>query len=349
MKVVKFFTMLPLLFAGMVIITFYSCSKTTVPTVPSLTTKDVSIVTDTSAKVGGVVTNDGGASIIERGVCYNVSSNPSIYDDSIQSGSGTGTFDCTLTGLNQGTQYYYKAYAMNSAGVGYGDQKTFAISLGPCPGMPTITYEGQVYNTLQIFSQCWLKENLNIGTMINSYIGTLSGGGGQTDNDTIEKYCYNNDPVNCIKFGGLYEWNEMMQYTTQEGTQGICPPGWHLPTDEEWKVLEGEADSMYGIGDPEWDIAHDFRGYDAGTNLKTTNGWKAEGNGIDLFGFSGLPGGSVDGVGQSWHIGSFGSWWTSTKNYTDNSWHRRLNCLSPEVGRYSPNLQIGFSVRCLQD
>ncbi len=52
----------------------------------------------------------------------------------------------------------------------------------------------------------------------------------------------------------LYQWEEMMQYTTQQGAQGICPPGWHLPTDEEWKVLEGAVDSQYGIGDPEWDI-----------------------------------------------------------------------------------------------
>ena len=75
-----------------------------------------------------------------------------------------------------------------------------------------------------------------------------------TDNGTMEKYCYNNEPDSCTKYGGLYQWDEMMQYTTQQGVQGICPPGWHLPTDEEWKVLEGAVDSQYGIGDPEWDI-----------------------------------------------------------------------------------------------
>ena len=75
----------------------------------------------------------------------------------------------------------------------------------------------------------------------------------QSNNGIIEKYCYNNEPDSCTKYGGLYQWNEMMQYTTQQGAQGICPPGWHLPTDEEWKVLEGAVDSQYGIGDPEWD------------------------------------------------------------------------------------------------
>jgi uncharacterized protein (TIGR02145 family) len=117
----------------------------------------------------------------------------------------------------------------------------FATNI-PCPGMPTVEYEGQVYNTIQIFSQCWLKENLNVGMMIPEAKD-------QSNNGIIEKYCYNNEPDSCAKYGGLYRWDEMMQYTTQQGTQGICPPGWHLPTDEEWKVLEGAVDSQYGIGD----------------------------------------------------------------------------------------------------
>lgn len=98
----------------------------------------------------------------------------------------------------------------------------------PCPGTLTVTYEGQVYNTIQIFSQCWLKENLNVGTMIQ---GDLN----MTDNGIFEKYCYYNESDSCAKYGGLYQWDEMMQYTIQQGTQGICPPGWHLPTDVEWE------------------------------------------------------------------------------------------------------------------
>jgi len=75
----------------------------------------------------------------------------------------------------------------------------------PCPGMPTVVYGGQTYNTVQIGTQCWLKENLNIGTKIP---GTQN----QANNGTIEKYCYNNDEANCAIYGGLYQWNEMMQY-----------------------------------------------------------------------------------------------------------------------------------------
>lgn len=218
----------------------------------------------------------------------------------------------------------------------------FATNI-PCPGMPTVEYEGQVYNTIQIFSHCWLKENLNVGIMIN-------GSQEMTDNHIMEKYCYKNEEDSCAKYGGLYQWNEMMLYTTEQGAQGICPTGWHLPTDEEWKVLEGSVDKQYGIGDPEWDVAPGDRGNDAGTNLKTNSGWYYGGNGTDHFGFAGMPGGY-----QLWggfnNAGKAGWWWTSTESTNpEYSRERGLNYYSPKVYRYLGSLKAyGFSVRCLRD
>ncbi|MBP6979376.1 MAG: FISUMP domain-containing protein [Bacteroidales bacterium] len=216
----------------------------------------------------------------------------------------------------------------------------FATNI-PCPGTPTVEYEGQVYNTIQIFSQCWLKENLNVGVMIQ-------GSEEMTNNDTIEKYCYDNQPDSCAKYGGLYQWNEMMQYTTQQGVQGICPPGWHLPTDEEWKVLEGAVDSQYGIGDNTWDD-WGWRGSDAGTNLKTTSGWYENGNGTDLFGFSGLPGGYRYYGGFFVIVGDYGGWWTSAEYDGGYAWDRYLYYDAPEVFRYVYYEGYGFSGRCLRD
>jgi uncharacterized protein (TIGR02145 family) len=225
----------------------------------------------------------------------------------------------------------------------------FATNI-PCPGTRTVDYEGQTYNTIQIFSQCWLKENLNVGTMI-------SGDQEMTDNNIIEKYCKENEPDSCDKYGGLYQWNEMMQYTTQQGAQGICPPGWHLPTDEEWKVLEGSVDSQYGIGSYEWD-RHKSRGFDAGKNLKAIHGW---GNGeinFDLFGFSALPGGFNYTTGGTmfdlyWVVGY---WWVS-EEWGGRAWDRRLMSGSPLIGRpYSDAdwflyhfKSSGLSVRCLKN
>jgi len=103
-------------------------------------------------------------------------------------------------------------------------------STGFICGSSNIQYQGQNYNTVKIASQCWLKENLNVGTIIQ---GKLN----QKDNGKIEKYCYNNDPANCEKYGGLYQWDEAMQYTKKEKAQGICPDGWHIPTKVEFEIL----------------------------------------------------------------------------------------------------------------
>jgi uncharacterized protein (TIGR02145 family) len=222
---------------------------------------------------------------------------------------------------------------------------TFQFASGiPCPGTPTVTYEGQVYNTIQVFSQCWLKENLNTGTMV-------SGTQNQTNNAIIEKYCHSNQPDSCTKYGGLYQWDEMMQYVTQQGSQGICPPGWHLPTDDEWKVLEGAVDSQYGIGHSYWDNAG-LRGFDAGKNLKTTGGWNNNGNGTDLFGFSALPASYRLTDGTFEVTGIEAVWWTSTPFIPDFAWYRNIHHFSTKTGRFADSWsfkEYGFSVRCTQD
>ena len=217
----------------------------------------------------------------------------------------------------------------------------FATNI-PCPGTPTVEYEGQIYNTIQVFSQCWLNENLNAGTMIQ-------GAEEMTDNGTLEKYCYDNDTNNCDIYGGLYQWNEMMQYTTQQGAQGVCPTGWHLPTDEEWKVLEGAVDSQYGIGDTIWDTSGIYRGFDAGANLKTTDGWYANGNGTDLYGFSVLPSGRREGDGSFFEMGKFGLIWTSTEYSYLYSRFRSFAYLGSSIPRGVWSKFYGHSVRCLRD
>lgn len=140
-----------------------------------------------------------------------------------------------------------------------------------------------------------------------------------------------------------------MQYTTMQGVQGICAPGWHLPTDEEWKLLEGAVDSQFGIGETIWDISGD-RGYDAGTNLKTTHGWYFNGNGTDLLGFTVVPGGGRFYGNAFNYIGALGLWWTSSEFIINpgNKWHRGLGPY-PEVSRSDFPKGSGLSVRCLRD
>ncbi len=102
-------------------------------------------------------------------------------------------------------------------------------NFNPCPELASIDYMGQKYNTVLIGDQCWLRENLNVGKMIRGFEKMRNDG-------NIEKYCYDNDPLNCKTFGGLYQWDELMQYTPKDST-GICPEGWHVPTEKNLDVL----------------------------------------------------------------------------------------------------------------
>ena len=206
------------------------------------------------------------------------------------------------------------------------------ISIDACNGETSILYETRTYSIVSIGTQCWMAENLNVGTRID-------GVNDQTNNSTLEKYCYDDLESNCDIYGGLYQWDEMMQYSTAPGVQGICPPGWHLPTDEEWKQLEGEVDSQYGYPDSEWNNIG-YRGSDVGHHLKSTTEWLSNGNGDDSFGFTALPGGYRDddgGFSTVWATApssgrqrstvvrapGTGAWATSTTKWTGTTTVRR--------------------------
>jgi uncharacterized protein (TIGR02145 family) len=186
-----------------------------------------------------------------------------------------------------------------------------------------------------------MAENLNIGTMIN-------GSGNQTDNITIEKYCYNNSTSNCDVYGGLYQWEEMMGYVTTEGTQGICPTGWHLPTDDEYKTLEMEL----GMSQSEADDTG-WRGTNEGSKLAGNESLWANGvldsnPDFGISGFTGLPGSYRLTNGTFVNLSHTAAFWSSSEDGT-NAWYRLLENGDAQVGRGSYGQAYGFSARCVRD
>jgi uncharacterized protein (TIGR02145 family) len=220
----------------------------------------------------------------------------------------------------------------------------FAANI-PCPGLPVVNFEGQTYNTIQIFSQCWLKENLNAGSRI-------PGSSEMTDNQITEKWCHSDLDSNCNLYGGLYSWRESMDYAVSEGSRGLCPPGWHIPALEETRVLNGAADSQFGIGDTEWD-KFGQRGFDAGYNLKSTWSWLYNFNGSDLFDFSALGASYRTGGGNFWILGDDTDFWTSSGNEQSQVYVMGLNFWNEMVYSFPTtienNASAGFSVRCIRD
>jgi plastocyanin len=118
-------TLMTVLATSLLIVT--SCKKS--DTLPVLTTDNVTAITRTTATSGGEITSDGGASIESRGICWSTSADPTVDGSKINAGSGTGAFTADMTDLTPDTQYYVRAFATNSAGIGYGNQVTFTTEL----------------------------------------------------------------------------------------------------------------------------------------------------------------------------------------------------------------------------
>lgn len=198
-------------------------------------------------------------------------------------------------------------------------------SQNSCPGTPTVLYEGKEYNTVQIGSQCWFKENLDVGTMIASNSEADS----MRNNNIVEKYCYNNDLANCTIYGGLYQWNEAMQYVTTEKAQGICPSGWHIPTKSEFEklqatVLDGNALKAIGQG----------TGPGAGTNTS---------------GFCSLLAGYRHLNGYFPNLEQTTNFRSSTEYGTMDAYDMVLWNNGKDIFFYFNKKDHGFSIRCLMD
>jgi uncharacterized protein (TIGR02145 family) len=158
----------------------------------------------------------------------------------------------------------------------------------------------------------------------------IHGSENQTDNNVIEKYCYNNSAANCDTFGGLYQWNEAMEHGTTPGSQGICPPGWHIPTQEEFQIL-----SIALGGD--------------GNALKAVGQGGGGGAGTDTSGFSALLAGYRFGNGYFYVLGDDAFVWSSTEHFASDARYLYLGYYSNGIYLYYSNKFYGFSVRCVKD
>ncbi|HRZ75994.1 MAG TPA: fibrobacter succinogenes major paralogous domain-containing protein, partial [Bacteroidales bacterium] len=212
----------------------------------------------------------------------------------------------------------------------------------PCLGALTVNHEGQLYNTVAIGSQCWFRENLNVGTMVN-------GSTNHTNNNVVEKYCYNNDASNCAIFGGLYLWGEAMNYSpsTSTGAQGLCPPGWHIPSNADWCELVTLLDPSV----PNCFFTTLIVSYSAGWKLKETGTayWYTNTNATNSSGFSARGGGQRRNFGGSYGYGfeyryQNAYFWASSSNlsYYLNSEGRVTRGANTNVG-------TAYSIRCIRD
>jgi len=314
---------------------------------PTLTTTAINAITTTSSTSGGNITSDGGASISARGVVWSTSTNPTIaLTTKTSDGTGTGSFSSTLSNLTPKTTYYVRAYATNSAGTGYGNEITFTTSdsivvMGiPCPSTPTVKdIDGNTYNTVQIGTQCWTKENLRVTKYRDGSIIPLDESGGISGKEGVitwtrntgARTVYANSSANFDTYGYLYNW-----YAVAD-KKGICPIGWHVPSDVEWSLLTS------------------FLGGDsvAGGKMKTigTVNWQSPNTGAtNESGFSALPGGfRLNDIFVNIKLNAY--FWTTTENNNTFAWYRGLDYYYGKGVDRRDNLgkPFGVSIRCLKD
>ena len=326
-------------------------------TPPAVITDSVTVTNTTITIVtcGGDVIDDGGAPVLKRGVCWSTLPNPTIDDLHTFDGNGLGSFSSNMIALDAGTTYYVRAYATNEEGTGYGNEviltmlPTDSVPIAaPCPGTPTVTdIEGNVYNTVLIGAQCWMRDNLRVTYFSN---GTSIAHNGYFD--------YSSSSIPFVNRGYLYNWNTAMHGASPSnanpsGVQGVCPIGWHLPSYAEWAQLKDylENQSLFICGD------HSFS---AAKALASTTGWNyfsglcSVGNSPstnNATGFSAVPGGWWKGAyvdhfdDQGWD-----AFFCSTTKYYGSVWGCQLACYRDDVIFYDGcDVSDGLSVRCLRD
>ncbi|MBW6497764.1 MAG: fibrobacter succinogenes major paralogous domain-containing protein [Bacteroidales bacterium] len=350
MKTLKIF--LPLV---LVCAVFYSCQKDENITVPVILTTDVTSITQITAISGGNISADGGATVTARGVCWDTAENPTINDDKTEDGTGVGSFTSNISGLEPNTTYYLRAYATNSEGTSYGQQEEFTTEESGQPGEGVTDIDGNFYPSVIIGNQMWMAENLKTTKYQNGTPIEYPGVNNTAwQNNTTGAYAWYNNEIDWKNsYGALYNWHAV------NNSNGLCPAGWHVPSDAEWTELVNYAVAQgYPNNDEENGAANALKSCrqvssPLGGDCATSNHPRWESSsphyGTDKFGFSALPGGFRAATGYYLGIGAHGYWWSSTEFSTTEAWYRAMPLNYGNVIRSIYNNEEGYSVRCVRD
>ncbi len=307
-------------------------------------------LTSYSAICGGEITDDGGSPVMQRGVCWSNHPGPTLEDEHTREGEGAAQFSSTMESLEPGTRYFVRAYATNQVGTGYGDQIDF-VTVWDNTYVSDI--EGNEYPTVQIGELVWTAMNIRStkysdGTPIplveeeNDWAAM---------SDVFKAYCYyNNDHALGEMDGALYTWAAATNghpgsNDVPSGVQGVCPAGWHLPSDEEWKMFE----MILGMNEDEVN-GFEYRGAGQGGKLKETVNWTEPNEGAtNESGFNARPSGSRETIGRFGNYGTSTDYWTSTGSGEAAAFFRRLSSEAGEIFRSGEPVKKGFSVRCVKN
>ena len=217
---------------------------------------------------------------------------------------------------------------------------TSPISVTGCGGLTSLTYQGDVYDLVEIAGQCWMADNLKNTSLRDGTPITQLPLSAEWSVATGPAYCYyQNLTTNQTTYGNLYNFATV-------STGLLCPAGWHVPSDCEWMYLE----SNLGM-DVTTQLLTGFRGTTEGDALKSVTGWNTPSTPANnSTGFTALPGGYRFTTGSYNGIGMYGYWWTSSPDgTTGNAWDRKLNFGNSNISRGTYSVIQGKYIRCVKD
>jgi uncharacterized protein (TIGR02145 family) len=256
-------------------------------------------------------------------VCWSINHDPTTTDFKTIDGTGTGSFTSVITGLEENTTYYARAYATNNVGTAYGTEINFTTA-----SFGTMTdQDGNVYRTVTIGTQIWTVENLKTTHYRNGDAIANVTGDAAWAALTTGAYCwYNNDIANKPVYGTLYNW------FAAGDARNLAPAGWHVATDAEWTTLV----TYLGGTDV------------AGGKLKEMGltHWTSPNTGAtNSVGFTSVPGGFRDNAGEFSARGDRAYYWTSDSS----AWFYFMTNNASSCSRFAFSKEFGYAVRLVKD
>ena len=327
----------------------FTTSQTT-NTAPIVTTQNASNIAQNTATLNGQVNANGNDATVTFEYGTTTSYGTTVYaTPSIVTGTSNTNVTADITGLTENTIYHCRIKAVNVGGTTY-SPNDITFTTTQTTNTTVTDIDGNIYPTVNIGNQTWMAEDLRVTHYPNGdaipHIIDNTEWANLADDNTSDAYCfYNNDNITGAgSWGALYTWaaamsdNAVSSSTNPSGVQGVCPDGWHLPSDAEWTEL---TDYLGGTSV-------------AGGKMKETGTthWNSPNTGAtNESGFSALPGGYryYYGTGAFYNAGYLGGWWSATESSGTNAWLRYLYYYDAEATRYSNDKSFGFSVRCVRD
>lgn len=286
---------------------------TTTSDIPIIITTDISSITENTATSGGNVTSEGSSSVTEKGVCWSTNPNPTIADNITNDGTGIGIYTSLLEDLAPGSNYYVRAYAINSVGTAYGNEIEFSSDINIETSSFTDARDGKTYNTVKIGNQWWFAENLAYNSSGSSVYNDVS------DNEAV--------------YGRLYSKNESLT---------VCPNGWLLPSRSDYLILSNYLNGT---------TVSYFTAQGGKLKETGTSHWNSPNTGANnISGFTALPGGVKSYNGNYSSLGEKAFFWTrssdgssSMRTYIDLSFD------SDGIHTAATSYHTSMSCRCIKE